>query len=200
MRRMVIAALMMFSIGSRVVAQRADRTRGLLLQAVEAQLGGPGGCFDVQRLDTLPFRYGNAVTLVRGRCEREHGDSAEAYAIQNAEGQVFIMGSVQALRFFLAASAPRFIRDSAAVDYAEWLVRLSTSSAPGYRVVRSPDRVQMASKGSTAVDKLPRNMSSVVSKSATLYTVRVVWASTARHRVFTVMFHVDGRVFAILEH
>ena len=199
MHRMVMAALMMLSIGSRVVAQPADRTRSLLLQAVVAQLGGPGGCFDVQRLDTLPFPLGNDVTLARGRCAREHGDSAEAYAIQSAAGQVFMMGSVQALRFFLAASGPRLIRDTAAVDYAEWLVRLSQPMAPGYRVVRSPDRVQMASKGSMAVDKLPRNMSSVVSKSATMYVVWVVMASSARHRMFTLYFQQDGIVFAVLE-
>jgi hypothetical protein len=144
MRLLFLALVAFFPVA--LGGQSPGRAIGAALQAMTS---GGGGCDDMSSVQPFQLPYFPAVQFYRGHCVREHGDSTTAVVALDADSVLYMLGSLEALRFLEARHPPRALDSAGAVAYVHAALEL-TGQATGYaRLVRSPGELPAGLRDST---------------------------------------------------
>lgn len=105
-------------------AQRSGETDPVR-DALLAQVLGPSGCWDIERVDTTTMPLLDSVRLVRGSCVAGHGDTLVAQVALAARDEVFLLGCRACFSYLIRRNPPRldYLRNHP-VEYAYAAVKM----------------------------------------------------------------------------
>lgn len=133
-RSMIVTAYLVLVSFAEIAGQAASARP--VMEAIEAQVEGPGGCSGIDAADSIASRFFPEVTLLRGRCVAEHGDTLVAIAGNDRIGLIYLLDSPASFRFLINRHSPVGIDSSSAVDYAYQALALMGELPDGAKLVR----------------------------------------------------------------
>ena len=170
-------------------AQQAD---SLVSTAIAVQVQGPGGCRQPWVADTMPARFFQTVTVVRGTCTREHGELEEVYVGLDGHGRVYVLGCSAAFEFMRRLNPPVPITSTDAVAYVVEALRYSGRWVPGTRTVIRSDSVPTLLRRKLRLGEGPLSTATVTPGGR--YRVVIHSMSTRLLMQYEVFVNPDGAV------
>jgi hypothetical protein len=128
--------LMLFAASA---CNKSPTRDGVVVEALQAQLGGPSGCRVPPMVDDLAVSYFPTVHFVRGRCVAEHGDTANALAATDGDGVIYLLDSRGAFSFLIQRHPPQELDTTTVIDFARTALVMMGLAPLDARVISGPD-------------------------------------------------------------
>lgn len=117
---------------------------GVIGDMLRAQVMGPGGCTDIDNLDSLTSPFFPDLRLYRATCTSEHGEGRTSYAASDARGLAYLLGNAAGFRFLLLRHPPVIVHGDSALLYVELAFRLNGTLQGEQRMVRDASALSSA--------------------------------------------------------
>lgn len=197
MRSLILVATLMVVEGSCHHDGLAKRRvpDGAVGDALAAQLFGPGGCRSLDVIDTVTSKFFPAVTLMRGICESEHGDTTTGLAAVDDSGMLYVLGSPSSFNFLLRRHRPSGLDSANAIEFARQALGMMGELVDDPRTVFRPEDVPrriLDSLGPEADLQLPTQLVAVQHRR---FTVSLVVLSGLRLSRYSGTVNTLGQVF-----
>lgn len=140
MRRItpVLRLLLCPLVGLATACTGAARSDARLDDAMLAQVGGFGGCREIEQKHERHIKFFPQVRFYEGICVREHGDTVRPVVGVDERGGIFVLNAPSSFDFMRRAHPPTAIDSADLLEYARIALVFSGETGAQDSVVPSP--------------------------------------------------------------